>query len=162
MKKNLLLYILFFVSTQMFAQPKGNAVNLTDFYKAFSSTNLTLIQNQIDILLKQPKYESKAYAGALLMKKADLVSNVADKLSSFTEGKKLLEDCIVKWPNNAEFRFLRLAIQEKCPGFLNYNSAIQIDKKIVLENYKKLAPEIRNAIILYSKSSKIILASEIK
>lgn len=162
-RKNLvLIIILLFVSGSLFSQTKNNPIILTDFYKAFSSNNLILIQNQIDILKNQTKNESKAYCGALLMKKADLVSNVADKLSNFSEGKKLLENSIAKFPNNAEFRFLRLAIQEKCPAFLKYNSSIQIDKKIVIDYYKNFTPEIKNAIILYSKSSKVLLTSDIK
>ncbi len=74
-----------------------------------------------------------AYQGALYMKKADFVKGVKDKIKTFKKGAQILEDEIAKKPSNAEFRFLRLAVQEHAPRILKYNKNINEDKKAVID-----------------------------
>ena len=64
------------------------------------------------------------FTGALLMKKAGFNAPPAIKLHLFKSGHKMLEAAIRNNPENAEFRFLRLIIQEHAPGILGYKNDI--------------------------------------
>lgn len=144
------------------SQVSNTSINESEFYNAFSSTNVTLIDNQITILQKKDKDGLKAYIGALKMKKAGIVFSVLDKLSFFKEGRLLLEEEITKFPNNAEYRFLRLVIQENSPQFLGYNTNLNEDKKSVIQEYKKMIPSLQNQIKKYCLTSKILTLKEIQ
>jgi len=56
------------------------------------------------------------------------------KIGYFTDGKKLLEQCINKSPNNVELRFLRISTQKKVPKFLNYHKNIAEDTEFLKKN----------------------------
>jgi len=131
------------------------------FYEAFSSTDTTLINEQLQNLNKSKVIEQKAYIGALLMKKAGIVSSLKEKLNLFLSGRKLLEDAINKGNNNAEYRFLRLVIQENCPSILMYYKNIDADKKIINTNYSNFDIEVKRAVLNYCKESKVLKISNI-
>lgn len=144
------------------SQVANTSINETEFYAAFSSTNVTLIDNQLTILKKKDKDNLKGYIGALIMKKAGIVSSISDKLSFFKEGRLLLEEEITKSPNNAEYRFLRLTIQENSPQFLGYNKNMTEDKKSVVKEYKKMIPSLQNQIKKYCLTSKILTLKDLQ
>jgi hypothetical protein len=81
--------------------------------------------------LNESKIVEKAYKGALLAKKADLVGTPKDKLQVFKSGAALLEAVILEAPENIEFRLLRYIIQCNAPSFLGYNKNINEDKVFV-------------------------------
>jgi hypothetical protein len=91
-----------------------------------------------DMLNRLEKYKSDnkalGYLGAYTMIKANHQLNPFKKLTSFNEGKKLLEQAIKQTPNDLELRFIRYAIQISIPKFLGYNTHILDDKKILQEN----------------------------
>ena len=86
------------------------------------SESKTLVDAQISELNSAPADVKNAFLGAMIMRKAGIGGNPASKLKLFKQGHKLLEAAIAKDPNNAEFRFLRLIIQENSPGILGYNN----------------------------------------
>ncbi|MCX6225916.1 MAG: hypothetical protein NTV01_14380 [Bacteroidia bacterium] len=90
------------------------------------------------------------------MKKAGMVKVPKDKLNTFKSGDMLLEAEISKAPDNAEFRFLRLVIQESAPEILNYNKNLEEDGKCIISRYKQLEPFLQNYIAQYSKQSKVL------
>ncbi len=163
---NLKIYpiILFIVS--LFAafvsqgQENSNKFDRSAYYAAMASDKLA----PVDDLLKSLEHVSfdskKAFVGALLMKKAGLVSGLNNKLSTFKDGHAKLEDEIKKDSENAEFRFLRLMIQENAPAILNYSSNKEDDKKMILKSYKGMSATVQKAITDYSKRSKVLKPSD--
>lgn len=127
-------------------------VNKTEYYKALKSENLLLIDQQLE-QLKQGKNEG-AYSGALLIRKSGLPGNAKDKLNLFKQGHSSLENAIKKDSSNAEFRLLRLIIQENIPKILKYNSETKKDASYLRNSFKKLPESLQKEILDYSKSSK--------
>ena len=78
------------------------------------------------------------------------------KLHYFKEGHVLLEEAIKKDPDNAEYRFLRLMIQEHAPGVLGYKKNIENDSELVRKYYKTLPKDVQLAIVDYNKKSKVL------
>ena len=94
------------------------------------------------------------------MKKAGLLSKAKEKLSTFKSGRQKLEAAISREPGNAEFRFLRLIIQENAPKIVKYKTSINEDGMIVRTSFKKLPPVVQQAIRDYSKKSKTLAPSD--
>ena len=90
------------------------------------------------------------------MKKAGLVGKAKDKLNFFKSGRLKLEAAIKKENGNTELYFLRLIIQEHAPKMVNYRSELENDSSIVRNAYKTLPPVVQQAIIEYSKKSKVL------
>jgi hypothetical protein len=146
-----IFFLLFILSTQ--AQ---EAFNKAVFYKAISSDDLEMVDDQLDLLNNSKFDNEEGYEGALLMKKAGLVLNPAEKLSLFKSGHKKLEEAIKNNSENVEFRFLRLIIQENAPGILNYNDDLEKDSILIGQKYKKLPDGIQKVILDYSKRSEFL------
>jgi hypothetical protein len=155
MKKTYTFYLLvFFVA--LFAQLSGNAQGRQPFYAAMAAKDAATIDKQLDVVRKSSASEKNALEGALLMRKAGVVSGAGKKLKLFKEGKSKLEDAIAKDANNPEYRFLRLMIQENAPGIVNYSGDIDEDKELVRKNHKKLPPAVQSALMAYAKNSKVL------
>lgn len=75
---------------------------------------------------------TRAYKGAATAMYAGVASSVADKLSYFRAGRKLLESAVQQDPDHAEIRFLRLAVQVKAPGILGYSGDIRTDADFII------------------------------
>jgi len=135
-------------------------INLTEFYSALESQDSTKLNSFLYVLEKDSGLSSRAYTGALLMKKSGMQKSSKEKLSMFKKGKTLLEDAIKKENKNGEFYFLRLIIQENCPDFLKYKNNIKEDANVVKQMYKKFSPALKQAVIDYSKKSKTLRADE--
>lgn len=138
---------------------KGSMVNgpfdKSAFYNAISADNLDMVNNQLGIVRSATIAEKEGYEGALLMKKAGMVSKPKDKLSLFKSGRLKL-DAAIKKGSNAEFNFLRLIIQEHAPKALNYNSDIDTDVAAIRSAYKTLSLVVQQAVSDYSKKSKAL------
>ena len=126
------------------------------FYNAMASDNLQEINTQLSIINSSSINEKEAYEGALLMKKAGLVTKAKEKLSLFKAGRLKLEAYIKKNSNNTEFVFLRLIIQEHAPKMVKYNADIEKDSLQIRANYKSLPFVVQQAISDYSKKSKVL------
>jgi hypothetical protein len=132
------------------------------FYSALASQNLAKIDAEINAIKSTSIKEKDAYIGTLTMQKAGLLSNLSSKLKTFKEGHALLEGAIEKEPNNTEYSFLRLVIQENAPAILKYNKNINEDLLKVNKGFKQLTPDVQQAIIDYSKKSKVLKESTLK
>ncbi len=131
-------------------------LNRTAFYKAMESESKTLVDAQITELNTAPADVKNAFLGAMMMRKAGIGGNPASKLKLFKQGHKLLEEAIARDPNNAEFRFLRLIIQENAPGILGYKNDEQKDSEFIRKSYYSLPEELQKTIADYNKKSKVL------
>ncbi len=114
------------------------------------------MNNQLTELKTAPVEIKDAFTGAMLMKKASFTGPPSTKLHLFREGHKMLEDAIKKEPDNAEFRFLRLIIQEHAPGILGYKNDLQKDSDMIRKSYKSLPEDVQQIMADYSKKSKFL------
>jgi hypothetical protein len=131
-------------------------LNRPAFYKAMESDNKTLVDAQISELNSAPANVKDAFLGAMTMRRAGIGGNPASKLKLFKQGHKLLEAAIKQDPNNAEFRFLRLMIQENAPGILGYKDDEQKDSEFIRKSYKSLPGDLQKTIADYNKKSKVL------
>src|ERR1700759_2632223 len=139
------------------ARPFDNSgLNRTAYYKAMQEDNKGLVNAQLDELKQAPASERDAFIGAMMMKKAGLGGNPFTRLNLFIEGHKLLEEAISQHPFNAEFRFLRVMIQENAPGFLGYNDNVDSDVQYIRKLFKSLSGDLQLTIAEYSKKSKVL------
>ena len=156
--KTLLLNIVLLFSSNLV-----NAININEFYQIFSSGSLSEINMYINTLDSEEQTPIiSAYKGALLMKKAGLEKTPIEKINTFKQGHKLLEAEIANEPNNIEFRFLRLVIQENAPIILKYNKNLTEDKLIIVNGFRNLGPTMQQEIEQYSKHSKILTEKDIQ
>jgi hypothetical protein len=130
--------------------------NRTAYYKAMESDNKTLVDAQISELNSAPSNGGSAFLGAMIMRRAGIGGNPASKLTRFKKGHKLLEAAIKQDPNNTEFRFLRLMIQENAPGILGYKDDEEKDSEFIRKSYKSLPEDLQKTIADYSKTSKVL------
>ncbi|HET7000357.1 MAG TPA: hypothetical protein VFI33_03580 [Puia sp.] len=126
------------------------------FYKAMESESKTLVDEQISELNTAPADVKNAFLGAMMMRKAGIGGNPASKLKLFKQGRALLEGAIAKDPDNAEFRFLRLIIQENAPGVLGYKNDIQKDIEFIRKSYHSMPEDLQKTIADYNKKSKVL------
>jgi len=104
---------------------------------------------------------NKAYIGALGMRKAGLIKGPAAKLKQFKEGAEALEKIIDENPANAEYRFLRLIIQENAPKILKYNKEIEEDTQLIISKFDGLDKSLQSEIQNYGKTSEVLKINEI-
>lgn len=104
-----------------------------------------------------------AYKACGWMMNAKYAINPLDKWNFFSKGKTLLQKSVSKAPQNVEIRFLRLAMQSKCPSFLGYSEDIPKDKNFVLQQFKSLDDtELKNLMKGFLEKSDILSPSEKK
>ena len=128
----------------------------SDFYSVMAAGKVGDINDELAKISALDIPEKEAYEGALLMKKAGLLTRPADKLKSFKPGRIKLESALRKDSTNGEYHFLRLAIQEHAPRVVKYSKDLQKDSQYVHYTFKNLSPVVQKAIINYSKNSKIL------
>ncbi len=145
----------------LFAQANSNAFAKKDFYTVMAGKDKKAIDQQLGLLQSETVTDKSAYEGALLMKKAGFASGPKKKLDLFKQGHKKLEAVLEKDSSNAEFRFLRLMIQEHAPGILGYKKNMESDKAYIKNNFKKLQPVVREAVQDYAKESKILTPADL-
>jgi hypothetical protein len=133
-----------------------SAIDRPAFYKAMEENNRGLVNEQLKVLDSAPETERQAFMGAMLMKKAGFRAPPPIKLRTFKSGHKMLEAAIKQDPVNAEFRFLRLVVQEHAPDVLGYKKDIQTDTEYIRKYYKSLPDEVQRIIEDYSKKSKFL------
>jgi hypothetical protein len=134
--------------------------NKTRYYEVMATEKMDAINEQLDVVKKTSRTDKDAYEGALLMKKAGLVKG-QERLRLFKSGRSKLESSIKKDNNNAELRFLRVIIQEHAPKIVNYRGDLQKDAQVIQSSFKSLSPVVQQAIVDYSKISKVMSAKEL-
>jgi hypothetical protein len=134
-----------------------STINRPAFYKAMEGDDKALVNAQLMALKTvSPLNVQDAFMGTMVMKQAGLGGSPTTKLHLFKEGHKMLETAIREDPGNAEYRFLRLMIQENAPGFLGYKSDEQKDSEFIRKSYKSLPADVQQAIANYNKKSKVL------
>jgi len=132
-------------------------------YNALKSDSLEKVDNALSSLnAENTNAINNAYSGALMMKKAEFLKVPAKKVNIFKKGHKLLEVEIAADPQNIEYRFLRLAVQENAPKILKYNKNIDEDKAMIIANYNNLNSELKAYINDFAKQSNILKPSDLK
>ncbi|HEX9512886.1 MAG TPA: hypothetical protein VF939_20490 [Puia sp.] len=126
------------------------------FYSVLASGNVDKINAELTVIGASSIHEKEAYEGVLLMKKAGLITKPADKLKFFKAGRIKLETSLARDSANGEYHFLRLIIQEHAPRIVKYSADLEKDSQIVHHTFKSLSPAAKQAIIDYSKKSKIL------
>ncbi|MDO3640829.1 hypothetical protein [Mucilaginibacter sp. L3T2-6] len=130
------------------------------FYKVMDTGDLAAIDAQIDIVKASSQKYKDGYEGALLMRKADKLAVPLQKLKYFKQGRIKFETALMADPDNTEYHFLRLAIQEHAPKIVKYHSDIEKDKAIVKKNFKDQPQSVQHAILDYCKNSKVLHAED--
>jgi len=148
------ILLLFTISIKANAYPQK--FEKAEFYEVMKSGTLDAITNELEAIKAAPEKEREGYEGALLMKKAGLLKKPKDRLKFFKQGRIKLETALLADPENTEFHFLRLAIEERAPKIVKYHSDIEKDKAIVIKNFKSQPPAVRHAILDYSENSKML------
>jgi hypothetical protein len=129
----------------------------TTFYNALYSDSLETVENALEELDREKSSTIvEAYKGGLIMKKSGYLKSAAKKIATFKAGHKLLESAITKDPNNVEYRFIRLTIQEHAPKILKYNKNIEEDKVLILKGYRKMSSKTRAYVLDYAKQSDVL------
>jgi hypothetical protein len=152
------IFTIFFILSCVVVQGRQplQGFDKSSFYAVMASGNVDDINNELIIVMAVSIPEKKAYKGALLMKKAGLLTKATDKLKFFKAGYILLESALKKDSTNGEYHFLRLAIQEHAPRIVKYFKDMRKDTAYIHNTFKDLSPEVQKAIIDYSKNSKIL------
>ena len=130
------------------------------FYSIMDSGKLDDVDKELDLFSAYSFNGKDGYEGALLMKKAGMLSRPAEKLKFFKAGRIKLETALLNDKDNAEFHFLRFAIQEHSPKIVKYRNELDADKQFVIKSYKNLPPVVQHAIIDYTKNSKLLHAQD--
>ena len=131
------------------------------FYAAIRSGKIDNINNALAAINASSAHEKDAFEGTLLMCKAGLVKVPAEKLKLFKEGRIKLETVIAKDSTVTEYRFMRLIVQEHAPKIVKYNKQLNTDKLYIEKSFKNLSPAVQQAIMDYSKDSKILRAQDL-
>jgi hypothetical protein len=126
------------------------------FYDVIASGDTDAINNQLTIVEEASLNNKKGYNGALLMKKAGLLTKPKEKLKLFKMGRIKMETALLADTKNTEFHFLRLAIEEHAPKIVKYHADIEKDKLFIQKNFKNLSPVVQRAILDYCKNSKVL------
>lgn len=138
-------------------------INKEQFYKAMESNDLSSAAQQRKAVEAMASSSSRnAYYGAILMKEAQFLSTPKAKLDQFKKGKQLLESEIKSHASDAEYRFLRLLIQENCPKMLGYNKEIQADASLIGKGFSSMPASLQSIIRSYSAKSAALKSQGIK
>lgn len=138
------------------AKPLQQKFDKATFYSVMKSGDQAAIEDEMEAIKDLPGNERDGYAGALLMKKADLQKKAKDKLKYFKEGRIRLETALMADNSNTEFHFLRLAVEEHAPKIVKYHADIEKDKALVIKNFKDQPQAVQHAILDYCSRSKVL------
>jgi len=138
-------------------------IDKSNFYEALESNSESVISEKIAALEKLNSSKDKdAYIGALTMKRAKFMKTPKEKATIFRAGRDMLENSINKAPNNAEYRFLRLIIQENSPKILKYNHDIQKDVEIINNAFHSFDTTLKRVVKNYAAESKNLSVDMLK
>jgi hypothetical protein len=126
-----------------------------------ASGNLDQIDEELTIVTATTVREQEAFEGALLMRKAGLLSRAKEKLTTFRSGAIKLETAMAKDSGNVEYHFLRLMIQEHAPKVVHYNKNQEQDSQLIIRSFPALSPVLRKAILDYCPHSKLLHQKEL-
>lgn len=153
-----LLFLLFCMMPGWFvlAKPTEQSFDREAYYVIMATGKIDEINDELLMLRAVSIKEKEAFEGALLMRKAGLLKKPEEKLKAFKSGRIKLETALIDNNDNAEYRFLRLTIQEHAPRIVKYYKEQNSDSEYIKQVFKNLSPVLQTAIRNYSKTSKIL------
>jgi hypothetical protein len=157
--KTILSFVLLFCLNALNQKARAQEMQEIDrsaFYKSMATNKKSAVESELKVLQTADIPGKEAFIGALTMRQAGLGGDPARKLKLFKSGHSKLEAAIKKDQENAEYRFLRLLVQENAPGFLGYKRDLKADSEYIRKSYKNLPESLQQAIFDYSKISKIL------
>ena len=154
MRSGILIFLFLFFSGITIVQAQD--FDRSFYYATMASGKIEDVNKQLELLHTSTISEKEAYEGALLMRKAGLVKIPAEKLKFFKRGRIKLETVLLTDSSNAEYRFLRLTIQEHAPKIVKYATELEADRQCIIRSFKNISPVVQEAIIAYSRHSKIL------
>ena len=131
------------------------------FYSAMASGQPGEINAELSAVQASSIKEKDAYEGALLMRKAGLLSRAKEKLATFKSGYIRMESSMAKDTGNIEYHFLRLMIQEHAPKVVHYDKDQQKDSQVIIRSFPSLSPVLQKAILDYCPHSKLLHQKEL-
>jgi len=127
----------------------------SEFYTVLKNgSSAKLIELEKKLNAQSSDGTQQAYLGTLNMKLSETQKTSMEKLKLFKIGKAQLEKSIASHPENIEYRFLRLIIQENAPKILRYHLQIGEDAKLITAKIGTVDSELKIIIVQYSESSK--------
>ena len=146
--RTLRIFVLFLFSLPQFVQAQLTLTQVRESYfsRVDHGCKALEVSKKFD---KHPPTDVvlTAYHGASLAAAAACVGNPMDKLKYFRRGKQLIEEAVMKQPNELEIRFLRFATQTKAPSFLGYTANIDVDRQFILKQLSNCHRAKENAEI---------------
>jgi hypothetical protein len=162
MKQVALFTLLFALSgSAVPARPWFQTVDKAGFYSAIASGSLEEIDKELSVVAGSAIREKEAYTGALLMRKAGLLTRAREKLATFKSGYVKMEGSIAKDSGNIEYHFLRLMIQEHAPKVVHYDKDREKDSRVIIQSFPTLPPVLQKAILNYCPHSKLLHEREL-
>ena len=165
MKIRLFLFLFLSVTVKIgnslpLTYPRAQNFDVDAYYAVLKSGGLEEVDRELAGIedLRSPGKE--AYRGALRMKKAGLLKKPKDKLDEFKKGRTELETVIHFNGSNAEYRFLRLIIQEHAPKITKYHDQLKEDSEYLRSHYKDLPTVVQRVVKDYSKTSSVLHATD--
>jgi len=138
------------------ASPRFQTFDKAGFYSVMASGKLETINAELSVLEASAVKEKEAYEGALLMRKAGLLSRPKEKLATFKSGYIKMESSMERDSGNIEYHFLRLMIQEHAPRVVHYDKDQEKDSQDIIRSFPSLSPLLQNAIRNYCPHSKLL------
>ncbi len=134
-------FLLILTSNIMFSQNLKEFRTLLQSGESSEKSAKDLIQKSEEAFLKskEPIFASFLAVGHFFMAKH--VFSPFKKMSHFNEGKKIMDNAVLKDPKNVEIRLMRLSTQENAPKILGYTKNIEEDKKVIISEYQNIKDE---------------------
>lgn len=131
------------------------SINKKHFYEVFKCESIDSVDNLLRIYeeIENPEAEVILFKGALYIKKSGFLKSLNEKLELFKIGREIVEKKIEEQPDNVEFRFVRLIIQDKVPAILRYHKNKEEDAEMVVKGISLLEKSVQEAIFDYAENS---------
>jgi hypothetical protein len=157
MKRHVLFTLLYILSgSPVSARPTYQTFDKAGFYSAMASGRLEEVNAELSVIEGSTLKEKEAYEGALLMRKAGLLSRPKEKLGTFKSGYIMMERSMERDSANIEYHFLRLMIQEHAPKIVHYDKDQEKDSQDIIRSFPTLSPVLQKAILNYCPHSKLL------
>ena len=133
------------------------------FFKSISSEDQASLKLEQEKLSKLADSDDKrAFLATVIMKDSQFMPTVKGKWDKFSLGKNTLEKEIKANPSNAEYRFLRLLIQENAPKVVRYGGNVNLDAQFIAKNLSSINTVTKKIIQDYAKKSPALMKAGVK
>ena len=106
-------------------------IDKKEFYQVMRSGKMNDVNRELELINTSTSPEKEGYEGAMIIRKAGLVKLPTERLKLFKKGKIKLEAALQEKPDNGEYHFLRLIIQENAPKIVKYSNDLEADRQFV-------------------------------